>query len=411
MKILYVHETYGPLGGAEANVLKTAAALKSIGFQVSILSQSISSRSLKQWDEVFERPWILSQSESTSVIRSQVLQLRPDVVYIHKCSRLDILEGILCSGVPSVRMVHDHDMYCMRSYRYNPLTRKPCSKPFSPACVVPCLGNFVRSKDKNSWVPIRYQSYKDKKSELELSRLSNMFFVVTHYMRQQLILNGFEPSQIHIMPPVPENQDAPGTHEQSSDNIILYAGQIIRGKGVDYLIKSLRYLQGPFQVIIAGDGSHKNYCQQLTRKYGLDKRVQFVGFIPQEELKKHLTQARVAVVSSVWPEPIATIGLEVMRYGIPVVGFNSGGISDWLHDGVNGFLVPVFNERIMAEKIQWILDHPLEAGAMGEAGREYVNEKYNFSAYINQMVLHFKSLAQQHHPVNCLHQTVANGCH
>ena len=45
-------------------------------------------------------------------------------------------------------------------------------------------------------------------------------------------------------------------------------------------------------------------------------------------------------VPSVWPEPFGLVGLEAASAGLPAIAFDVGGISQWLKDGVNGFLVP-----------------------------------------------------------------------
>jgi len=90
-------------------------------------------------------------------------------------------------------------------------------------------------------------------------------------------------------------------------------------------------------------------------------------------------------VPSVWPEPIATIGLEVMRYGLPVVGFNSGGISDWLKDGQTGFLLDWMDIDGFAQSIDKLLEDKNLAKQMGERGRNLVNDQYDFSEYIQRM--------------------------
>ena len=60
---------------------------------------------------------------------------------------------------------------------------------------------------------------------------------------------------------------------------------------------------------------------------GLSDRVTFKGFMSRgRRLKAYYRECSVVAISSVWPEPIATIGLEVMRYALLVVAFDAGGI-------------------------------------------------------------------------------------
>ena len=58
-------------------------------------------------------------------------------------------------------------------------------------------------------------------------------------MKEELLRNGFESRKIEIHPPVP-NLDTKGPRSTFSErNLLLYVGQVIRGKGVDVLLESL----------------------------------------------------------------------------------------------------------------------------------------------------------------------------
>jgi glycosyltransferase involved in cell wall biosynthesis len=115
----------------------------------------------------------------------------------------------------------------------------------------------------------------------------------------------------------------------------------------------------------------------------LSDRVTFKGFIPQEELKNFYRECSAVALSSVWPEPIATIGLEVMRYALPVVAFDAGGIRDWLHDGVNGYLVPWMDRRAFANALERLLTDKEHAHRMGLRGLEIVSRNFGFASYID----------------------------
>jgi glycosyltransferase involved in cell wall biosynthesis len=196
---------------------------------------------------------------------------------------------------------------------------------------------------------------------------------------------GFAADRIEIHAPVPRMGDPELRSTFSDRNLILYAGQIIRGKGVDVLLESLAKVKSKFECIILGDGNHKAYCEELSRKLGLADRVQFKGFIPQEELKAYYRECSVVALSSVWPEPIATIGLEVMRYALPVVGFDAGGIKDWLKDGENGRLIPWMDRDAFAHGIDEMLQDKEHARKLGENGLKFVTERYDFDSYISDL--------------------------
>jgi glycosyltransferase involved in cell wall biosynthesis len=376
LNILYIHERFGALAGAEANVFITATELSGRGHKVGILHGASTGKNEAGWEKVFgfRRPL-----DARSVLES-IEEFEADAIFIHKTSDLGVLEAVAKSGAPVARMVHDHDIYCMRSYKYGVFSRKICGRAASAFCVFGC-GAFL-ARDHGGKFPVKWVSYSDKKREIEINRGFDRMCVVTTFMRDELLKNGFSRERIEIHPPVPRPGDATIRSSFSDRNLILYAGQIIRGKGVDVLIESLAKVKEPFECIILGDGSHKPYCEKLTKKLGLEGKVKFKGFVPQEELKSYYKECSVVALSSVWPEPIATIGLEVMRYALPVVAFDAGGIRDWLIDGHNGYLVKWMDRAAFAGRIDELLRDKKKAKEMGERGFELVSEKYDFAKYV-----------------------------
>jgi len=93
-------------------------------------------------------------------------------------------------------------------------------------------------------------------------------------------------------------------------------------------------------------------------------------------LREYFLQSTALVISSVWPEPFALVGQEAMRYGVPVVAFDAGGIREWLLDKENGFLVPWMDTTRMAARIDQVLKDKALARRLGLRGLKLVNERY-----------------------------------
>jgi glycosyltransferase involved in cell wall biosynthesis len=74
---------------------------------------------------------------------------------------------------------------------------------------------------------------------------------------------------------------------------------------------------------------------------------------------------------SLWPEPLGLSGLEALQLGTPVVAFATGGIPEWLEDGVDGYLAPADPPTAegLASAIVKALNDRLLRGRVQERGR------------------------------------------
>ena len=180
MKILYVHECFGALGGAEANVSIVAGELQGRGHELAILHGPGTGRNEEHWREVLPTRFALDAKAPARSVEAALSAFQPDVVYVHKIDDLDVITALVESGYPLVRMVHDHDIYCMRSYKYNYFSRKICTRPASLACVFPCMACVVKG---DGGFPLKWVSYRKKKREIRLNHRFDRMCVVTTFMR------------------------------------------------------------------------------------------------------------------------------------------------------------------------------------------------------------------------------------
>ena len=394
MRILYVHERFGALAGAEANAHITANELGLRGHTLGILHGAGTGKNEAGWNATFPSRYQLQCKSNARIVLEALHNFKPGVIYVHKMADLEVIATLVNCGVPLVRMVHDHDIYCMRSYKYRFFSREICTRSVGPHCVYSCLACVARNREGG--FPLKWVSYSDKKREVTLNQRFHRMVVVTTYMRDELLNNGFERDRIEIHAPVPRMGDPKLRSDFSDRNLILYAGQIIRGKGVDALLEALALVPTRFECVILGDGNHRAYCEALSQRLGLSDRVTFKGFVPQEELTRYYRECTAVALSSLWPEPIATIGLEVMRYALPVVAFDAGGIKDWLIDGQNGFLVPWRDRKEYAARLNQLLTDKALARRLGENGHQLVSERYDFNGYIRDLETMFgRVIAEQ----------------
>jgi glycosyltransferase involved in cell wall biosynthesis len=378
MKIAFVHQYLGALGGAETDILPTAIHLRQRGYQLALLYESNTGRNEDSWRSVFQEHERLSAG-----VKGFLKRVRPDVIYLQSISNLSVLEELIGSGKPLVRRVHDHRLYCLRGYKYNYFTREICRRPAGFHCIFPCVA-FI-GRNAGGKFPLRWESYRAKLKEIQLNQQCHRFVTYSQYQKEELIRNGFAAERIHVHVPIRCSEVDGPVRLHSDRNVVLFAGQIIRGKGVDLLLHALSKVTIPFEALIVGDGNHRPYCERLCRRLGLDNRVRFEGYVEREQMKDFFQAASVLAISSVWPEPFALVGQEALSCGLPVVAFDAGGIREWLLEGENGFLVPWMDTKLMASRIEQLLQNKELARRMGQRGRELVIRQHDAERQIDAL--------------------------
>ncbi|MCG2686180.1 glycosyltransferase, partial [Candidatus Parcubacteria bacterium] len=78
-------------------------------------------------------------------------------------------------------------------------------------------------------------------------------------------------------------------------------------------------------------------------------------------------------------------GLEAAGFSKPVVAFDVGGISQWLEDGQNGFLVEPQSREHLTEKISLLLEDKSLARRMGQVGKKRLQEKFTLERHLDKL--------------------------
>jgi len=144
--------------------------------------------------------------------------------------------------------------------------------------------------------------------------------------------------------------------------IVLSYRQLLPLYHVDLLVRAVpeisRRTRVPFHVRILGQGSERGRLEALASELGVTDRVTFVpGRLSDEALIEEIRRASVYVSTSRSDTTSVSL-LEAMACGVPPVVTRIAGNEEWIHDGENGFLVPLEPPEALAEEITRLLESP-----------------------------------------------------
>ena len=301
---------------------------------------------------------------------------RADVAYFHKWPALPP-----AGACRRVRMVHDHDLCCPRSHKYFAWPDRTCRYPAGWRCWLDLA--FLR-RSTGGPLPIGFADVPAHAREMRRNRDLDALLVASRFMRDELRMNGFPEDRIHVVPPAVHVPDEPPPPPPSG-RLVLFVGQLIRGKGVDLLLQALARVREPWDLVLAGDGNARDRLQRLSSRLGLSDRVRFPGFLASGDLPAWYRQARIVAVPSRWPEPFGMVGLEAMHRGRPVAAFSVGGIPDWCLDGETGLLAPDRDVDGLADRIGQLLRDDGLAARLGARARRVARERFPFEGYVARL--------------------------
>lgn len=144
---------------------------------------------------------------------------------------------------------------------------------------------------------------------------------------------------------------------------IITCGRIDYQKGYEYLIAAaakvlLTHPDWQWHIYGGGDEEYQKKLQAQIDELGLAERLIFMG--TRSDIYDIYAQYSFYVMTSRW-EGLPMVLLEAKAKGLPLVSFDiATGPSDIIRDGVDGYLVPPFDIDALAEKINFLIEHPEE---------------------------------------------------
>jgi colanic acid/amylovoran biosynthesis glycosyltransferase len=174
---------------------------------------------------------------------------------------------------------------------------------------------------------------------------------------------------------------------------LLTVARLVEIKGHEFVIRALPFLRNlriPVHYDIVGDGPLRKNLEKTASELGFVSSVRFHGSQSAEVTKALMAQAHVFVLASVSVEGDREgQGLalqEAQACGLPVVAKRHGAFPEGVLDGESGFLVSERNSEALAERLQFLYSRPQQWAKMGEAGREFVVQKYDIHKLNRQLV-------------------------
>lgn len=150
----------------------------------------------------------------------------------------------------------------------------------------------------------------------------------------------------------------------TDDDIILFhSGEHSIRKNQKTLIEALSILKNPkVHLVLAGDGSLKNYHQELADQACLHDQVHIIGF--RTDIYELLKSSDIFLFPSIH-EGLGISLLEAMACGLPCVATEVQGIKDLIKNKEN--LCAWNDADAFARRIKFYIDHPEESKSEGNA--------------------------------------------
>lgn len=177
-------------------------------------------------------------------------------------------------------------------------------------------------------------------------------------------LERFHPTQ----PPDPQRFD------------VLFAGGMSLRKGVPYLLQAYQRLEHPRKSLtFAGAPSVELMALMRQRRLWPEDAV-VLGHVPQAELKRLMSRSHVMVLPSI-EEGLALVQAQAMACACPVIGTMNTGAEDLFVDGEQGYILPIRNVQALANRLQWLADHPDLRQQMSDKALAHVQQAGGWREY------------------------------
>lgn len=179
------------------------------------------------------------------------------------------------------------------------------------------------------------------------------------------------------------------TPEPESDVVkVIFTARMVREKGTMVLVEAAERLrkeyEGRVEFWLCG-GLSKNpkaISEEELRACCDGKYIQWLGW--RSDVKELLMQSHIVAFPSYYREGVPKSLIEAAAIGRPIVTTDSIGCKDTVEEGYNGYLVPIKNSELLAERLKALIDNPSLQQEMGRNSRRLAERDFDLEFVIKK---------------------------
>jgi glycosyltransferase involved in cell wall biosynthesis len=401
MHILQLTDFYRPvIGGLERHVETLSRELIRLGHTVTVVTlqtgddpadetlDGVHIIRIRGWSSLTAfhadatRPFHATVPDpgTMAALRRVIQRERPAVVHSHSWLQYSYFPLHYGQGRPAhVVSLHDHGLACAKktlqqvTRRMGSSTNGPRSEPRADKLSLPCSG--PRLAKCLVCVPEQYGVLKGAAiaTGLRTSRIlhgrADRYIAISAAVAdgsrcvlprhcEILVIPTMVPNHL---PALAQSTPRP-TFLPPEDGYLLFVGALGPQKGVDVLLEARRKMRNRPPLVLIG-------TPRPNTPHIDDPEVIIAHNIPSAQVMASWMRASIAVVPSVWNEPMGQVAIEAMLVGRAVVASDIGGLREVVEHGVTGLMVPPGDPGALAAALDRLLNDPETRQRMGEAGR------------------------------------------
>jgi len=367
MKILFAHNEYLQHGGEDA-VLSMESSLLDSHHQ-TVRHLKINNNSTSHLTGRIKTAFACCYSGKNKKKITKLLNItKPDIVHVHNFFPLltpSIYDACIDADVPVIQTLHNYRTICPGALLMR--NGKICEKCITGSPYHAILYRCYRNSIPGSWAVARMVAYHRKRQTWP--HKVDRFIALTDFGKHKFVEAGFPAEKIVVKPNSYQGKGAIYKLQDTSRKGALFVGRLSGEKGVATLLKAWQNLNAPLRM--AGGGPLLESAQQVA-----GSKISLLGQISAEQVSDEMSKAAFLVMPSEWYEGFPMVLVESFAHGLPVIASRLGGMAEIVEDGVTGLHFEPGNPEDLAQKVQWMQDHPKECRQMGENARLVYEDKY-----------------------------------
>lgn len=220
-----------------------------------------------------------------------------------------------------------------------------------------------------------------KRLKLFVFNHTNSLTVVSRAMFESVVSMGVDPRKVSVIPMGVElkKRFVPPA-QRKEKNALLFVGRLVEKKGLQYLIEAMPRILGKNpsgHLRIVGDGPKKTELVKRISELGINKSVQFMGPVCNEDLPPFYQTSNILIFPSVDREGFGLVLVEALGCECALVVSDLPAMQDIITDGKTAVVIPQKDVRRLADSVNELLDNSALRTSIGKAGRQFVLKHFD----------------------------------